>query len=303
MALVTMRELLEAGIHFGHQTRRWNPKMARYIFSQRNGIYLIDLKHSLRQLYQAYSLVLDVVTKGGHVLFVGTKRQAQETIRREAERCGMYYMKKRWLGGTLTNYQTVQQSIAELTRLQTMVTDGTIEKYTKKEAVKLNKKREKLEKDLLGIQHMPGLPSVMFVIDIGREDIAVKEARRLGIPCIGVVDTNCDPDDVDLPIPGNDDAIRAIDLYCRLMADAVIEGKLRAEKIRAEEEATRRAKNEGADSSDDAPAAEATAEETAVQDEAAKDEAYDAQYDTAATEEAAPEAAKDEASDEEKEEA
>ncbi len=283
MALVTMRELLEAGIHFGHQTRRWNPKMRRYIYGQRNGIYLIDLQHTMRQLYRAYGLIRDVVSSGGHVLFVGTKRQAQEPVAREAERAGMYHVTTRWLGGTLTNYQTVRQSIAELFHLQEIEKDGTIEKYSKKEAAMFRKKRAKLEKNLLGIQHMPGLPSAVFVVDTGREDIAVNEARRLKIPCIGVIDTNCDPDDVDLPIPGNDDAIRAINLYCKLMADAVIEGKLRAEKIRAEEEEARRAKREGADIETDDGPAEAPVEAAPAP---SVDEAYDAAYDATA---AAPE--------------
>lgn len=286
MALVTMRELLEAGVHFGHQTRRWNPKMARYIYGQRNGIYIIDLKHSLRQLYRSYGLVRDIVTEGGHVLFVGTKRQAQEPIQREAERCGMYYVTSRWLGGTLTNYQTVKQSISELFRLQGMEKDGTIERFTKKEGAMMRKQRLKLEKNLLGIQQMPGMPKAIFIIDTKRESIAVREASRLKIPCIGVVDTNADPDDVDLPIPGNDDAIRAINLYCRIIADAVIEGKMRAEKIKAEEEAERRSHREGADE-EDAEGAEASnevkstasEEKTAVVEEK-QDDAYDAQYAT-----------------------
>ena len=281
MALVTMRELLEAGIHFGHQTRRWNPKMARYIYGQRNGIYLIDLQHTLRQIYRAYGQVRDIVSQGGHVLFVGTKRQAQEAIKREAERCGMYHVTTRWLGGTMTNYQTVRQSISELYRLQNMEKDGTIEKFSKKEAAMMRKQRVKLEKNLLGIQQMPGLPDAVFVIDVGREDIAVREARRLKIPCIGVIDTNCDPDDVDLPVPGNDDAIRAINLYCKIIADAVLEGKLRAEKIRAEEEETRRARGEGADSREEA------VETAGAESTPSVDEAYDAQYDTAAAEPAA----------------
>jgi small subunit ribosomal protein S2 len=272
MALVTMRELLEAGIHFGHQTRRWNPKMSRYIYGQRNGIYILDLTHTLRQLYRAYGTVRDIVAQGGHVLFVGTKRQAQESIAREAERCGMYHVTTRWLGGTLTNYQTVRQSISELYRLQGMEKDGSIDRYTKKEAAMMRKQRVKLEKNLLGIQQMPGLPQAMFVVDVGREDIAVREARRLKIPCIGIIDTNCDPDDVDLPVPGNDDAIRAIDLYCKLIADAVLEGKLRAEKVRAEEEENRRARSEGAD----IPAE--TTEKVLQAAGSDVDETYDAQY-------------------------
>ncbi len=247
MAIVTMRQLLESGIHFGHQTRRWHPKMSRYIFGQRNGIYIINLQHTLRQLYKAYGLVRDTVAEGGTVLMVGTKRQAQEPVQREAERCGMYYVNSRWLGGTLTNFRTVKQSIARLTKLQEMENDPEIDKkHTKKELVLLRKDREKLSKNLLGIQKMPGLPRVVFVIDAKREAIAVLEAQRLHIPCIGVVDTNCDPDVVDLPIPGNDDAIRAVNLYCQVIADAVLEGKLRAEKVQAEREEDMMAADEGA---------------------------------------------------------
>ncbi len=266
MAIVTMRQLLEAGIHFGHQTRRWHPKMSRYIYGQRNGIYIINLQHTLRQLYKAYGLVRDTVAEGGHVLFVGTKRQAQEPVQREADRCGMYYVNSRWLGGTLTNFRTVRQSISRLTRLQELEVDPEADKkHTKKELVLLRKDKVKLEKNLLGIQKMPGLPSVVFVIDAKREDIAVQEARRLHIPCIGIVDTNCDPDVVDLPIPGNDDAIRAVNLYCSVLADAVNEGKLRAEKVRAEREEDQMAGTEG----DDTPAA------------VTGDDAYDDQYDAA----------------------
>ena len=234
MAIVTMRQMLEAGIHFGHQTRRWHPKMARYIFGQRNGIYIIDLQKTMRQMYKAYGLVRDAVANGGNVLFVGTKRQAQEAVQREANRCGMYYVTNRWLGGTLTNWQTVRSSIQELKNLIELESNGTIEKFSKKEGIMMRKRRAKLEKNLLGIKDMPGLPAVMFVIDAKREAIAVREAERMGIPCIGVVDTNCDPDVVELPVPGNDDAIRAVGLFCSIIADAVMEGRMRAEKIRAE---------------------------------------------------------------------
>jgi small subunit ribosomal protein S2 len=234
MAIVTMRELLESGIHFGHQTRRWHPKMRRYIFGQRNGIYIIDLQHTLRQLYKAYGLVRDVAAKGGTVLFVGTKKQAQEPVQREADRCGMYYVNNRWLGGTLTNFQTVKRSIAELREIEEMETSGKINAFGKKEIGTIRKRREKLEKNLSGIKRMPRLPEAVFIIDARRETIAVKEAQRLHIPCIGIVDTNCDPDLVDVPIPGNDDAIRAISLYCKVMADAVIEGKMRHEKVAAD---------------------------------------------------------------------
>jgi small subunit ribosomal protein S2 len=265
MAITTMRELLEAGIHFGHQTRRWHPKMSRYIYGQRNGIYIIDLQHTMRQLYKAYGLVRDVSEKGGSVLFVGTKRQAQDSVMREAKRCGGFYVTNRWLGGTLTNYKTVAQSIKELENLQQLEESGDIEKYSKKEGVMMRKRRAKLEKNLLGIQKMPGLPKAIFVVDAMRESIAIREAKRLKIPCIGIIDTNCDPDVVDLPIPGNDDAIRAVGLFCSVMADAVLEGQMRGEKKRADEAQAKRDEaaiaNEGDDTA--AMAAEALAAEAA----------------------------------------
>lgn len=242
MAVVTMRELLEAGIHFGHQTRRWHPKMKPYIFGQRNGIYIIDLQLTLRQVYKAYGLVRETVANGGNVLFVGTKKQAQEPIAEHAERCGMFYVNNRWLGGTLTNFQTVRGSIQELNNLQELEKSDKIERYSKKERVMFRKRCVKLEKNLSGIQRMPNLPSVVFIADAKREYIAVREAKRLGIPCIGIVDTNCDPDVVDLPIPGNDDAIRSISLFCQVIADAVIEGRSRAEKVRADEAEKRAAR-------------------------------------------------------------
>ena len=256
MAIVTMRQLLEAGIHFGHQTRRWHPKVARYIFGQRNGIYIIDLQQTLRQIYKAYALVRDTVAAGGNVLFVGTKRQAQEAIQCEAKRCGMFYVTNRWLGGTLTNYATVKGSIQELVKLQQVEADGSIEQYNKKEGIAMRKRRAKLEKNLAGIQDMPGLPQVLFVVDAKREAIAVREAARLGIPCIGIVDTNCDPDVVSLPIPGNDDAIRAVNLFCSIIADAVMEGRMHGEKARAGRDEERQARAK------DAPAGEAQAPES-----------------------------------------
>ena len=237
MAVVTLKELLEAGIHFGHQTRRWHPKMARFIFGQRNGIYIIDLQQTLRQLHKAYDLVCDAVGQGGGVLFVGTKRQAQEPVAREARRCGMYWVNSRWLGGTLTNWSTIRKTIRNLLDLEDMETSGRIEKLSKKEAIKLRKERIKLDKNLVGIKEMSQLPGVVFVVDARREAIAVREAQRLGIPCIAVVDTNCDPESVPLPIPGNDDAIRAINLFCKVIADAAIEGRMRAEKEHVEQEA------------------------------------------------------------------
>lgn len=282
MAVVSMRELLEAGIHFGHQTRRWHPKMKPYIFGQRNGIYIIDLQLTLRQVYKAYALVRETVANGGTVLFVGTKKQAQEPIAREAGRSGMYYVNNRWLGGTLTNFQTVRGSIQDLNNLQELEASEKIERFSKKERVMLRKRRERLEKNLSGIQKMPALPSIVFISDAKREYIAVREAKRLGIPCIGIVDTNCDPDVVDLPIPGNDDAIRAISLFCSVIADAAIEGRMRAEKVKADEAEKRAAKAKSAqDDAEDAgeevkpepePAPEAPVAEAAPAPEAASPE-------------------------------
>jgi small subunit ribosomal protein S2 len=230
-----MRDLLEAGIHFGHQTRRWNPKMKRFIYGERNGIYIIDLSKTLRKLVKAYNLVRDTTAAGGDVLFVGTKKQARAAIQRESERCGMYHITNRWLGGTLTNWETIRKSIATLTRLEDLDAKGEIDKYSKREGAQLRKQWAKLDRNLSGIKAMSGPPQLMFVIDTRREHIAVREAERIGIPCIGVVDTNCDPDDVPYPIPGNDDAIRAVNLFCKVIADAVVEGKAIADKKREEE--------------------------------------------------------------------
>lgn len=230
MPIVTPRELLEVGAHFGHQTHRWNPKMARFIYGEKNGIYIIDLKKTLKQLYKAYALVRNTVANGGKVLFVGTKRQAQEAVKREAERCGMFYVNSRWLGGTLTNFKTIRSSISELLHLKELEETGKIDQYGKKEGIRLRKQITKLEKNLCGIVNMTEVPDIVFVVDTKHEEIAVREAARLGIPCIGIVDTNVDPDAVSLPIPGNDDAIRAISLYCKIIADAVIEGKNLREK-------------------------------------------------------------------------
>jgi len=225
-----MRQLLEAGIHFGHQTRRWNPKMARFIFGQRNGIYIIDLQKTLRQVHRAYALARETAANGGTVLFVGTKKQAQEPVAQEAERCGMYYINSRWLGGTLTNFMTIQKSVRRLTDLEERDANGKLDQLSKKEAARLRKEKVRLEKNLCGIRKMARLPDLMFVIDTKKEAIAVREAERLGIPCIGVVDTNADPDSVPLPIPGNDDAIRAIHLFCSIIADAVLEGVAQGQK-------------------------------------------------------------------------
>ena len=220
----TMRQLLEAGVHFGHQTHRWNPKMASFIYGERSQIHILDLSKTVPLLHQALVQVRDTVAKGGRVLFVGTKRQASEPIAEAAQRCAQYYMNHRWLGGTLTNWQTVSNSIKRLKELDAMFESGGGQGLTKKELLNLEREREKLQRALGGIANMGGLPDLMFVIDTNKEAIAVKEARKLGIPVVGVVDTNCDPDDVDFPFPGNDDAARAISLYCNLMADAVTDG-------------------------------------------------------------------------------
>jgi small subunit ribosomal protein S2 len=254
MPVVTMRELLEAGIHFGHQTRRWNPKMGRYIFGERNGIYIIDLQQTLRQIHKAYKIVRDTTANGGTVLFVGTKKQAQDAVAREADRCGMYYVNHRWLGGTLTNWQTVKQSVRSLIRLEEMESSGKIDAYPKKEIIVLRKQREKLDQNLRGIKNMNGLPDVMFVIDAKRESIAIREANRLGIPCIAIVDTNADPDVVPVPVPGNDDAIRAINLFCSVIANAVIDGRTRAEKVEADTpDLRRRTRDQGLPPAPQAP--------------------------------------------------
>lgn len=227
MSHVTMKELLEAGCHFGHQTKRWNPKMKPYIFGARNGIYIINLQKSVGMFKTAYDFIQDVAESGKSVLFVGTKKQARETIYEEANRAEMYYVQNRWLGGMLTNLQTVKTSIERLAHLNEIQNDGTIESYTKKERLKLGKDRDKLEAVIGGISQMKGLPGAIFIVDPKKESIAVKEAKRLNIPIVGLVDTNCDPDDIDYVIPGNDDAIRSIRLISSRIADACIEGRKR----------------------------------------------------------------------------
>ena len=225
MSVITMKQLLEAGVHFGHQTRRWNPKMAPYIFTERNGIYIIDLQQTLGLVEEAYAFMREAGSLEKPILFVGTKKQAQAAIKDEAERCGMYYVNERWLGGMLTNHKTISKRIDRLEELNNMIADGTINKYAKKEALKLMAEAEKLEKYLGGIKDMKGMPCAMFVVDPKKEKIAVKEAKTLGIPVVGIVDTNCDPDDVDYVIPANDDAIRAVKLIAGCMANAIIEAK------------------------------------------------------------------------------
>lgn len=250
MAVVSMKQLLEAGVHFGHQTRRWNPKMARFIFTERNGIYIIDLQKTVKKVEEAYAFLRDVAASGKPILFVGTKKQAQNSIKDEALRCNMYYVNERWLGGMLTNFRTIKTRIARLKELQAMFEDGTTDQYTKKEVILMKRELEKLEKNLGGIADMKQLPGAIFIIDSKKEEIAVSEARKLNIPVIATVDTNCDPDLIDFPIPANDDAIRAVKLLASKMADAVLEGR----QGQQEEEA-------------EAPAAEeAEAEEEAAED-------------------------------------
>ncbi len=244
-ASINMKALLEAGVHFGHQTRRWNPKMKPYIFGSRNGIHIIDLQNTVKLFSKAYDFIVQTVADGYSFLFVGTKKQARDSIIEESERCGMFYVVNRWLGGTLTNFQTIRQSITRLKELENMKSDGSINRYTKKEALKMEKELVKLEKNLGGIKDMDELPGAVFIVDPKKEHIAVKEARKLGIPLIAIADTNCDPDDIDYIIPGNDDAIRAIRLICSKIADACIEGhKLAEEKLRAEAEASKAAEAE-----------------------------------------------------------
>ncbi len=234
MSVISMKQLLEAGVHFGHQTRRWNPKMAPYIYTERNGIYIIDLQKSVGKVDEAYEAIKNVVADGGTILFVGTKKQAQDSVKSEAERCGMYYVNERWLGGMLTNFKTIQTRIAKLKSYEKMAEDGTFDVLPKKEVVLIKKEMEKLEKNLGGIKDMKKIPDAIFVVDPKKEKICVQEAHSLGIPLIGIADTNCDPDELDYVIPGNDDAIRAVKLIVSKMADAVIEanqGESMAEEV------------------------------------------------------------------------
>jgi len=225
MSVISMKQLLEAGVHFGHQTRRWNPKMAEYIFTERNDIYIIDLQKTVKKIDEAYNFLREVAASGAPVLFVGTKKQAQESIQAEAERCGMYYVNHRWLGGMLTNFKTIQSRINKLKQIEKMEAEGKLDLLPKKEVSKLMKIKEKLENNLGGIAEMKRLPGAIFVVDSRKEHIAVMEARSLGIPIVAIVDTNCDPDEIDYVIPGNDDAIRAVKLITSKMADAILEGR------------------------------------------------------------------------------
>ena len=240
MSVISMKQLLEAGVHFGHQTRRWNPKMAEYIYTERNGIYIIDLQKSVGKVDEAYKAVSDIAAEGGAILFVGTKKQAQEAVQTEAERCGMYYVNERWLGGMLTNFKTIQSRIKRLKDIEKMAEDGTFDVLPKKEVVNIKKEWDKLEKNLGGIKDMKRIPDAIFVVDPKKEKICVQEAHSLGITLIGIADTNCDPEELDYVIPGNDDAIRAVKLIVSKMADAVIEANQGEEMVAedAAEEAT-----------------------------------------------------------------
>ena len=237
MSVVSMKQLLEAGVHFVHQTRRWNPKMARYIFTERNGIYIIDLQKTVKKLEEAYSFVKEIAANGETVLFVGTKKQAGDSVKEEAERAGVHYENARWLGGMMTNFKTIQKRIKRLEQLRKMQEDGTFERLTKKEVIKLEQEIEKLEKYLGGIKSMDKLPGALFIVDPRKERIAVAEAKKLGIPIVAIVDTNCDPDEIDYVIPGNDDAIRAVKLIAATMADAIIEGRQGLQEAAPVEEA------------------------------------------------------------------
>ena len=248
MSVISMKQLLEAGVHFGHQTRRWNPKMKEYIFTERNGIYIIDLQKTVKKIDEAYNFVRDIAMNDGTVLFVGTKKRAQESIEQEAKRCEMFYVNQRWLGGLLTNFKTIQTRIAKLNQINKMEADGDFDLLPKKEVIQLCALREKLMKNLGGIKEMKKLPSCMFVVDPRKEHIAVMEARNLGIPIVAIVDTNCDPDDVDYVIPGNDDAIRAVKLIASKIADAVLEGKQGEQMTDAAVDAT--IDNDAADEAD-----------------------------------------------------
>ena len=238
MSVISMKQLLEAGVHFGHQTRRWNPKMAPYIYTERNGIYIIDLQKSVGMVDDAYNAIGDCVANGGKILFVGTKKQAQDSIKSEAERCGMYYVNERWLGGMLTNFKTIQTRIATLKKYETMEEDGTFDVLPKKEVIQIKKEMEKLQKNLGGIKDMKEIPDMIFVVDPKKERICIQEAHSLGIKLVGIADTNCDPEELDYVIPGNDDAIRAVKLIVSKMADAVIEAQQGADAADVEDAET-----------------------------------------------------------------
>ena len=252
MSVIAMKQLLEAGVHFGHQTRRWNPKMAPYIFTERNGIHIIDLQKTVKKLNEAYAFARDIVAEGGDILFVGTKKQAQSSVKEEAERCGMPFVNARWLGGMLTNFTTIRKRVARLAQLRKMEEDGTFDMLPKKEVIKLQGEIEKLEKFLGGIKEMKKIPGAMFIVDPRKERIAVAEAKKLGIPLIALVDTNCDPDEIDAVIPGNDDAIRAVKLIAEVIANAVIEAKQGEQGSAAVEEVEAEVEAEAAETTEEA---------------------------------------------------
>ena len=231
MSVISMKQLLEAGVHFGHQTRRWNPKMAPYIYTERNGIYIIDLQKSVGKVDEAYDAISDIAAQGGTILFVGTKKQAQDAIKTEAERCGMYYVNERWLGGMLTNFSTIKKSIFKLKKYESMKEDGVFDLLPKKEVIQIEREMEKLQKNLGGIKEMKRVPAAIIVVDPGKEDIAVEEAKKLGIPVIALIDTNCNPENIDYVIPGNDDAIRSITLILKTLGNAIVEGKQGADGL------------------------------------------------------------------------
>ena len=272
LSVISMKQLLEAGVHFGHQTRRWNPKMKSYIFTERNGIYIIDLQRTVKRIDEAYNYFKDIAARGEKVLFVGTKKQAQESVQKEADRCEMFYVNQRWLGGMLTNFSTIKKRIDRLFELEKMEEDGTFEVLPKKEVIRLKHEKDKLDKFLGGIKHMKSLPVAVFIIDPRKERIAVAEARKLGIPIVAIVDTNCDPDEIDLIIPGNDDAIRAVKLITGKMADAVIEGKqglqMREEQEREMAEAEAAQQAEAVEEAKAAEQAVGAQEEVVVQEAA-----------------------------------
>ena len=265
MVQITIKELLEAGVHFGHQTRRWNPKMKEYIFGERNGIHIIDLQKTLKLFKDAAKFVSDLAIRGKVILFVGTKRQAQEAIAEEAKRCSMFYVNQRWLGGLLTNWVTIQKSIKRLKELDEMAVDGRFELLPKKEVIRLERERRHLEQNLAGIKEMQALPDALFVVDSNKEQIAVRESRRMGIPVVAIVDTNCDPDEVDSMIPGNDDALRAIRLFTSKVADAVIEGRQMLERAQEAEKAATEAPPETAEAGEVEIGAEAAGESTTLE--------------------------------------
>ncbi|MEI3415982.1 MAG: 30S ribosomal protein S2 [Christensenellaceae bacterium] len=265
MSVISMKQLLEAGVHFGHQTRRWNPKMKQYIFTERNGIYIIDLQKTVKKVNEAYFFMRDVAMEGKPILFVGTKKQAQESVEAEAKRCGQHYVSNRWLGGMLTNFKTIRTRIEKLENIEKMEETGDINLLPKKEIIKLMHEKEKLEKNLGGIRNLNGMPGALFIVDPRKERIAVSEAHKMGIPVVAIVDTNCDPDEIDYPIPGNDDAIRAVKLIVSKMADAVLEGK-QGEQLDEEEAPAEEVVSE---EQAEAEAAEAINEEVAAEMQAA----------------------------------